>query len=745
MGRRASGTRRVWRGAGMAAVAAAVAWGAWEAALRWTPFPEEALRRWDPAVVVTDRDGHPMRVRLSASGQDCRPIYAPDPDDWIVKALVAAEDQRFWTHGGLDFTAVARAVLQNVAGGRRVSGASTLSTQVIRLARPRPRVWSTKLIEAFRAAQMERRHDKIFILGQWLNRAPFGGNIVGIEAAAERYFGKPAGELGMAEAALLAGVPQSPSRLRPDRHFGRAKRRQAYVLGRMRALGMIDPRQETIALDERLRVRSAGYPSAAPHFCDWAGVECAPRADGTIRSTIDADVQAAAEGALRARLEGAAEGLSGAVVVLENATGAVRAMVGSPDYRALPAGQVNGALAPRAAGSTLKPFVYAMAMDRGWLVPASPLGDEARHFRDFDPQNFDRTFSGRVSAREALVESLNLPAVAVARRVGLKRVLGTLRSLGLGTLKHGVDRYGAGLALGGAEVRLLDLANAYACLARGGVWKPVAATAEAAESAGRGDGGRRVFSAEACWLVADSLSGDERALDFSGHIADAVLPRVAWKTGTSAGLRDAWTVAWNPEWTVGVWVGRPDGRGDASLVGRTMAVPVAASVFRALHPDGHGPRFARPAGVAVRKLCTESGCIATPACPETRDECVIAMRTIRRLCPLRHDGKEGGGGAAAVSGAAPDAAETVPRPLQILRPADGSTYVLLSGDPSLDQTIPLEARTAVPCEVYWWVDGRFLAKGRSEEPVYWGLTKGEHRIVCATAGGETSKARIRVE
>ncbi|MBR6022881.1 MAG: penicillin-binding protein 1C, partial [Kiritimatiellae bacterium] len=566
--------RAAWGAGAVAALGCA-----WEAWLRWGPFPEEHLQRWDAGVVVTDRDGRPMRVRLNSEGQDCRPTYRADAGDWIVQALVAAEDQRFWRHGGVDWIAMGRAVLQNVASGRRISGASTLSTQVIRLSEPRARVVRTKLIEAARAMQMERRHDKLEIVSQWLNRAPFGGNIVGIEAAAQRYFGKAAKELDVAEAAMLAGVPQSPSRLRPDRHFDRARRRQAYVLGRMRALGMIDAKGEARALEERLDVHPATYPEGAPHFCDWVLATCRPAADGSLRSTLDPAAQEAAERALRARLgEADADGLTGAVVVLENATGAVRAMVGSPDFRALPAGQYNGALAARSAGSTLKPFVYAMAFDRGWLTGGSVVADEAMHFSDLDPRNFDGTFSGRTTVREALAESLNLPAVGVARKVGLRRVAATLRGLGLGTLRHGAERYGVGLALGNGEVRLLDLANAYACLARGGTWRPVAAVDAEAE-AGRGGDGKRVFSEEACWMVADALSGEERSMDFAGHAGESGSGgRVAWKTGTSAGLRDAWCVAWNPEWTVGAWVGRADGKGRASLVGRTMAVPVAAGV-----------------------------------------------------------------------------------------------------------------------------------------------------------------------
>ena len=733
--------RLVWAAAGLAAL-----WLGAEAALRWVPFPEENLERWEAGRVVADRHGRPMRVWINREGQDWRPVYVARKEDWVVQALVAAEDQRFWRHGGLDWIALGRAVLQNVANGRRISGASTLSTQVIRLSEPRERVLRTKFIEAFRALQMERRHDKPFILGQWLNRAPFGGNIVGIEAAARRYFGKSAAELDLAEASLLAGVPQSPTRLRPDRHFDRAKRRQAYVLGRMRALGMIDASAETRAFEQRLDVLPAVYPRAAPHFCDWIGATGQPGPGGTLRSTLDPAVQNAAEHALRARLgETDAEGLTGAVVVLENATGAVRAMVGSPDFDALPAGQFNGALAARSAGSTLKPFVYALAFDRGRLTAGSVVADEALHFRDLDPGNFDGSFSGRVTVREALVESLNLPAVGVARMVGLPRVLVTLRNLGLGTLRHGSGRYGVGLALGNGEVRLLDLANAYAALARGGVWKAVTGLEDDAGGGGA-DAGRRVFGEEACWMVSDALSGEERSMDFAGHVGDAAgLPRVAWKTGTSSGFRDAWTVAWNPEWTVGVWVGRADGRGNPALVGRTMAVPVAAGVFRALCPDGHEKWYERPKNIERRLVCAQSGFLATPGCPETRFEDAIARRTRRVLCPFHRTGAGGDGDASAPGAATVPAPAVRPPELSIFHPADGAVYVYLPDAPALDQRLPLEARCSPPETLYWFVDGRYLGSARAGHAAHWPLTPGAHRIACATASGRSAAVSVTVE
>lgn len=728
---------------GQAALAGAGLGAAFAAALRAVPFPEEILERRPSAAVLADRRGDPLRVKLAPGGFDCRPGHAAAPDQWIAKALVAAEDQRFWTHSGVDPLALARAIAQNASTGRRVSGASTISTQVIRMAAPRPRTLRTKVIEAFQALQLERRLGKREILAQYLDRAPFGGNLVGIEAAAQRYFGKGAADLSLAEAALLAGVPQAPSRLRPDRHPEAAQRRQAYVLERMEACGYITARERAAALAQPLAARPGRYPFRAPHFCDLVGVPARPGPGAQVRTTLDPDLQALAEDVLRRRLRGgAADG--GAVVVIEVASGAVRALVGSPDPAARPAGQVNGAVAARAAGSTLKPFAYALALDRGLVTPATMLADVPTRFRDLDPQNFSRDFRGLVSVRDALVLSLNLPAIEVERQVGQARFHATLRALGLATISEPAEHYGLGLVLGNAEVRLLDLANAYAVFARGGGWRPPRFVEDAAAAAVQ-----PVFSPEACWLVSDMLGGEERAMDTAGHVADVRLPRMAWKTGTSAGLRDAWTVAWNPEYVIGVWVGNPDGSPADELVGRKTATPIAWDLLRRMYPDNRGPWFARPAGVEPRRVCAASGRAPGPHCAHRIEDWGIAQVSRHEPCPAHRNGRDAAWPAAVASfldrRAAPAAAEP-PAEVRILSPARGATYRWL---PDLDvdaQRLALSAASDRAGErLHWFVDDRPVGRSRPGEPLFWPLERGAHQIVCGTGRGPSDRVQITVE
>ena len=715
-------------------------------ALWVVPFEVAKLGEYPASLMLTDRAGQPLRVWLGPRDMDCRPLYEPQTGDWIAQAMVASEDQRFWRHPGLDVCALGRAVWQNVTSFRRVSGASTLSTQVIRMVEPRRRnVWN-KAVEAFQALQMEQRVGKTEILGHYLNRAPFGSNIVGIESAARRYFGKGAADLSLAEASLLAGLPQSPSRLRPDRYPERAKRRQGYVLDRMLACGFITSNEYAEAAAQPVKIRPAPYPFRAPHFCEL--VE-APRGGvaTTVRTTLDAGLQRVAEESLRRQAGVLAAGgvRGGAVVILEVKTGSVRALVGSPDFQARGDGQVNGALAARSAGSTLKPFAYALAMDRGLLTPQAVLADVPTLFRDYEPENFDPTFRGLVPARDALLLSLNLPAIEVERRVGQPLFYRTLRGLGLDTLSHSAEHYGLGLVIGNGEVRLLDLANSYAALARGGEIRPFRVLEEAALARAT-----RVFSPEACWLVTDMLSGDERAMDTTGHAADVRLPPMAWKTGTSAGFRDAWTVAYNPEYVIGVWVGNPDGAPAEQLVGRKVATPIVWEIFRQLYPDNDGPWFAQPEGVQMREACAVSGCVPGPHCQHRIEDWSIEGVSRHEVCTVhRGDGQEHWPTEVASflnRQRVPAKSAAPATPIRITSPARGGTYRLLDAVAGRAQQIPLDAASGAGGEtMHWFVNDRYLGESRPGAPLFWPLQRGSFQIVCSDSRGASDRLQIAVE
>lgn len=725
----------------------------------WIPEPSEWLAPRPATTVLIDRTGRPLRIVLAEDGQDCRWVPYDEMGPWIGPALIAAEDGRFFSHPGVDLLAIGRAVIQNLARGRVVSGASTISTQVVRLAQPRPRTYATKLIEALMALKMERRLSKERILEEYLNRAPFGGFFVGVQAAARRYFGKDARELSLGEAALLAGLPQSPARYRPDRHLDRALWRRDYVLDRMARRGWITEAQRTAALAQPLVIEQRNYPLRAPHFAERARALTPPNGIGhTVRTSLDPTLQRLAEDALRRRVAALRDDgvRGGAVVVIEVATGAVRAMVGSPDPDdRTAAGQVNAALAPRSAGSTLKPLLYAIAFDEGRLTPLTVLPDVPRQYPDYSPANFDGEFRGLVTARAALLDSLNIPALDLAREFGLERFHQRLRAFGLTTLTRPSASYGLGLALGNGEVTLLELANAYAALARGGEARPVGWFED--EPPARA---AQVVSAEAAWLVSDILSDPERSAPAAVPAASARLPSVAWKTGTSSGFRDAWTIAWNPEYVIGVWLGNPDGAASPALVGGSAAAPAAWDLFRALYPHGDAPEFVRPPGIRAGEVCAISGRPPGPHCPTTTRDFLITGVTRHRGCEVHVCRSLAEGPSVAevwpedVAAFLQHSRRAIPSavgagepnaPPIIVSPKPGSPYRRWSPDGSHEHRLPLIAQARGQERLWWFADGAQIGSARPGEPVWWPPTPGRHRIVCSDAAGRRTAVEIVIE
>ncbi|MFT5124981.1 MAG: penicillin-binding protein 1C [Kiritimatiellia bacterium] len=674
------------------------------------PFDASAVHRFPEGTILLDRHGETIRRTLGPDDEDC--LTAPlDSDSWAAKALIAAEDKRFHQHPGIDPIAIARSSVYNLKNGRVTTGASTISTQVIRMSTPRRRTLLTKLTEAFRATQMETELDKGSILQNYLNRAPFGGNVYGLESASRRYFGKSADMLSLAEAALLMGLPQSPSRYRPDRHLERALTRRDYVLERMRAAEMITDGQVAQAKAQALTVDWHPLPASMPHFSEWV-LARHPEA-GAVHTSLDPELQQLATQTLARHHEALARrGIhSGAIVIIETQSGKLRAMVGSPDPQdSAHGGQTNHALARRSPGSTLKPFITAMAIDSGRVTPSTVIQDAPLLYENYTPSNFDRRFAGEVDVREALVRSLNIPFLHLVEQLGLETFHEQLRGLGFASLDHPAAHYGLSLALGTAEVSLLELTNAYACLARGGRYR----------STGFLESGHAVrdeqtfFSPATAYLVSDILAGDERAMAWSGHAADVVLPKAAWKTGTSNGYRDAWTIAYNPEYVIGVWIGNSDNSPAESLIGTRAAAPVASDLLRALYPEGDGPWFSPPEAIAERSVCVQTGLPASPRCGEQVSGPYIRNQSSHEPCRCGLQ---------------------LAQPLRILSPAPGA--VIHFAD---NQTLNLETASMEP--VYWFVNGESL--GCRVGPVEWAVQRGWFEARCVSTAGETTSLAFQV-
>ncbi len=730
------------------------------------PFSIDSLRQYPASTVIYDREGGVLRVTLGDGDLLCRPIGLEESGDWVGRAALAAEDKRFFRHPGVDPIAIIRALGQNLISGRIVSGASTISTLVVKLTRgPRARNIFTKCVEAFRAIQMERVFSKGEILQQYLNRAPFGSNLTGIAAAAHRYFGKAARDLTLSEAALLLGLPQTPSRLRPDRHPEAARIRRDRILERMLADGSITKVEKETARAQPVRAGIHPLPFRAPHFCDLILKKYRP-GGGALRTTLDPALQTMIEDLLekeaRERLQRGISG--GAVVVIQVPTGEVRALVGSPDYNGSVSGQVNCAAARRSPGSALKPFIYARAIDRGCCTPDTILADVPVAWADYRPENFERQFLGLVTVREALVRSLNIPAITLARRLGVQELLRLFRRAGLTTLDKPASHYGLGIAIGDGEVTLLDLTNSYACLARGGEFMPYQVLLGE-----RIPPRHRLFSEEAAFLVTGILGGEERLSALMGQTSNTLRPRFAWKTGPSNGYRDAWAIGYTPAYSIGVWLGNPGGAPSPSLVGIEAAAPLLCELFRGLYPKGDAPRPLPPPGLKRRMVCAVTGLPPTRCCPAVTEAYHIPGISPSKRCAVHRSARregEGDGGDRVVEVWPPEIAEFLeredrqkitasgdeaaagkkrPAKIRIVSPLNGETFYRMGGERIARQQIPLEASGGDGSEMYWFVNGLSLGRTRAGERLFWEIEEGEWSIACGDARGKGDRVRITVK
>ena len=537
----------------------------WLADRLWPlPLPKDDLAR-----VVLAEDGTPLWRFADANGVWRYPVQTDEVSPYYLEALLTYEDRWFYQHPGVNPLALGRAAWQNLSGGRVLSGGSTLSMQVARLLDPHERTLPGKLRQLWRTAQLEWHLSKDQILNLYLNRAPFGGTLQGVAAASWAYLGKSPQQLTRSEAALLAVLPQAPSRLRPDRHPERAQAARDKVLRRLAEYQVWPQAAVDEALEEPLLLAPRLEPSLAPLLARRLN---RPHSPPLIRTTLDASLQRRLEDLLlgwRARLP---DHTSAAIIVVETETMAVRAYLGSVDINdARRFGHVDMINALRSPGSTLKPFLYGMAMDAGLIHSESLLQDVPRRYGDYRPGNFSMGFSGPVSASSALALSLNLPAVQLLEAYGPKRFAADLRNGGVSLSLPVLAEPNLALILGGAGSRLEDLVIGYSALARGGNsanlrLQPQDELVE-----------RRMLSPGSAWIIRRILSGQARPdRDPSAELVQR--PSLAWKTGTSYGFRDALAIGVGPRYLIGVWIGRPDGTPVPGQFGLASAAPLMLQV-----------------------------------------------------------------------------------------------------------------------------------------------------------------------
>lgn len=577
------------------------------------------LPRFNPnySTVVRDHEGRLLRAFLSTESQW---HFPPDPKFRIPKPLLASvlmyEDRRFPWHAGVDLRAVLNAGWKNLRHMRIVGGASTITMQVVRLAERRPRTFINKCLEALQAIKLELHWSKTRILHTYLNHAPYGGNIVGVQAAARRYFGKPPGQLTWSEAATLAVLPNSPGLISPMMNRNRLQAKRNALLLRLKHAGVIPPAITRLAIQEPIPKLLHSFQIAGPHWAQRFHNDQAFQGR-LVHTTLDLDIQSAVEYSVSAHARRLMrQGIRHtAVVVLDTRTGDVRAYVGSPDYfDSANHGQVDGAAAPRSTGSILKPFLYALSMDSGLILPRTLIHDVPTFYGAFSPANADREYSGLVTARKALIQSLNVPAVRLLNLYGTERFYHFLESAGLSSLFRTPDEYGLTLILGGGEARLLELTALYRGLGADGEFHPAITYAGPAPHFFQ----PQLISSQACYLTLDILRHLKRpGAEYYWQQFSSSRP-VAWKTGTSYGQRDGWSIGLTPAWTIGIWVGNFNGEGNPLLSGAGSAAPLMFQLFNTLPTGNREPWFSRR-GMAFQRitLCQDSGFRAGPDCPHT--------------------------------------------------------------------------------------------------------------------------------
>lgn len=614
-----------------------------------------------PSVRITDRKGRPLYEIIPSDGGRHAALDSASLPQCIKQATIAVEDRHFYQHPGVDITGIARAFWINLQGGETLAGGSTITQQVARSLlmtqeERAERSLRRKLREAALAWQLSRELPKDEILALYLNQTYYGGLAYGVEAAAQTYFGKPASDLLLPECALLAGLPQSPGIYNPFTNPEKARERQKVVLGLMEKDGYITPAQRIEAEQAPLSYNPAPYPIQAAHFV-WMvkaqldelyqSGEISPTQSLVIRTTLDLDMQRVAETniarqiAIYKRPDGRMDENvnNAAALVLDPKTGEVLALVGSAGYfDAAIKGAVNMAATPRQPGSAFKPFLYALALDPARPHPwsaATVLFDvtttfQTRNGQPYTPKNFNWSENGPVSLRNALASSLNIPAVLTIKEVGVENAIHLAQQLGIGGWDN-PEEYDLSLALGGGQISLIELGNAYAAFANQGIYLPHREILEIRDA----DSNlvyqptptipRQVFDPRVAWLISHILADDDaRALGFGRNSALRIDRPAAVKTGTTTNFHDNWTIGYTPEILVGVWVGNSDYQAMRNVSGLTGAAPIWHNTLRELLQGRPKSDFPRPEGMTQVTVCEYSGLLPSPACDRIRDEWFIA-------------------------------------------------------------------------------------------------------------------------
>ncbi len=756
-----------------------VLWLVLVAAVYAVPLPAREL---DWSVSVEYRDGQPAHVFLTSDDKWRLPVSLARVDPKYIASLVALEDKRFYSHHGVDPIAIVRAAWTDLVSMRRVSGGSTLSMQLARLLEPRKRTIPNKLVDMFRAVQLDARLSKREILEQYLARAPFGRNVEGVESAALSYFGHSAQHLTPLEIATLLSVPQGPVRFAPSKaNLERLRTRRDAILAKLVAAGVFSGADATDALAE---AQTAGPPAKlrpmprqAPHAANWLRLRA--KHDTRIRTTLDPGAQALVEKVVSLHAPDLRhKGIyNGAVVVVDHRTRELVALAGNLDFLdSKHGGQIAMFLRPRSPGSTLKPLLYSLAIDRGLALPEYLVADVPTEYGTYRPHNFDGDFAGLVTLRDALSKSLNIPFVELLQKLGVETFIGELQRTGVSPARTKPTTYGLSLVVGGIELTPLELAGLYATLAENGTSRPL----RILDSDPVGTDAS-IYGPTAAFLTREALSLKDRP-DFPRRRELSGVPaEIHWKTGTSFGYRDAWAVGSGPAYTAVVWTGNVDNRASHELVGSEAAGPLLFDVLEGLADrTKKAPPAAQPSDLTEVEVCAYSGHIAGDACTH-RVKVRASLHAVptepcpyHKLLEVDHVTKKAVLPACRKEGrtyetqsfvvlpsavtawlverhravpAAPVFAEGCTLdagPPVMLTPSEGQIVTLIPGVATRNQVIPLTVSTRAST-VTWFVDGALVGTVASNAKAFWEPTVGTHDVVVADESGRKARRKLVVQ
>ncbi len=734
----------------------ALAFAAWHLLPLAFPVPSN-LTITQKSPILLDRHGEALHHLTLPDSTRSQPVPLSEIPADLIACTLAAEDKRFFSHSGVDLIATARAAKDRLTNGRTISGASTITQQLIKISSPKsPRTLKTKLREAFTARRLEMTWSKDQILEVYLNRLDYGHNRLGPAEAARYYFQKPLTDLSLAECALLAGLPQSPSRLNPTRHPDRALNRRSTVLTRLASTGNYDTSSISTAQTEPLHLRPLKKQPSAPWLASFPDLR---PLTSDFRTSLDATLQRQLELIVQEELAPLeSKNLHhAAVVVIHNPTGEILALVSSGNWNDPRGGQINGALAPRSPGSALKPFTYLLSFEKSGRFPGSIVADIPTRFRTQEgldlPENFDRHFRGPVTIRQALACSLNVPAMRELNELGGPEPLHAfLQQLGITTLAPDPIPYGLGLTLGNAPVNLLELTNAYATLARSGDFQSPSLILHPSSPISH-----RCFSSTSAYLISDILSDPTARAPAFGRHGPLELPfRCAAKTGTSSDFRDNWCLGYTPEFTIGVWAGNFDNSPMKGLSGVAGAGPIFHRTMLLLHRNTPPTWFEKPStltpilidprtGKRLRLPASSPNHTTLELCP-THSLPLPASKTDYSPSGLALLDQSYSEWLASPHNQRRDEFDLVPdhpaiTPLRILAPRPDATYIL---DPELPNGGLLHLATNLPGLAEWHCETLTLTPSKTE-PIAT-LTPGTHTLTATDPrSGETIPITLKVE